>query len=86
MKETKAVLKQTIRGLEAIIKGSFWMSRRYAHGRHTYAPGIIREQYKYLKKWRPELVPEHDDSIQPPKDGDVHGMSFRDDYLDDCND
>jgi hypothetical protein len=25
-----------------------WMARRYAHGRHTYAPGIVRDAVKRL--------------------------------------
>lgn len=53
--------------------------------RHTYAPSTFREQYNFLKKWHPKALPQHDDTIEPPKPGDVHGMSFRTDYLDDCN-
>jgi len=68
-----------------IIKDIFWMARRYAHGRHTYAPGMVREAYKYLKRWYPDLEIEHDVTIKPPEEDEIHGMTFRSDYLDDTN-
>ena len=36
--------------LKQIIDDTLWMAIRYAHGRHTYAPGIVREVWKKLKK------------------------------------
>lgn len=65
-----------------IIKGIFWMARRYAHGRHTYAPDMVRKAYKYLKRWYPDFEFRHDVVIEPPKEG-YSGM--RSDYLDDIN-
>ena len=72
--------------LSNIIQDTFWMARRYAHGRHTYAPGMVRDSYMLLKKHFPELVPQKDTAIEPPsKDLEVTNTLFRNDYLDDIN-
>lgn len=78
-------MKKTQReiSLEAIIRDTFWMARRYAHGRHTYAPGIIRDAYGALK--RLGITIREDSTIEPPSDEEIGGMSFRSDYLDDIN-
>lgn len=68
------------------VRDLFWMARRYAHGRHTYAPGIIRDWYKKLKEWYPDILIQHDETIEPPKAENVGGICFRSDWLDDCND
>ena len=34
--------KERIKRLYNIIEDTFWMSIRYAHGRHTYAPPMIQ--------------------------------------------
>lgn len=67
--------------LEQIIKEIFWMARRYAHGRHTYAPGIIRDAYNVLKKLGVDI--EHDDTIKPPEK--PINTWEKNDYLDDVN-
>ena len=65
-----------------IIKDLFWMARRYAHGRHTYAPGMVRDAYKFLKRWYPDFdFGFYDAVIEPPK----AGRGFREDWLDDTN-
>ena len=67
-----------------IIKDLFWMARRYAHGRHTYAPEMVRDAYKYLRKWYPDFDFRFWDDvvIKPPEKG--HGF-IRSDWLDDTN-
>jgi len=62
-----------------IIQDTFWMARRYAHGRHTYAPGIVRDAYQVLKKMGIKI--KHDQTIKPPEK--VSG--YLSDYLDDVN-
>lgn len=57
-----------------------WMAIRYAHGRQTYAPGVIREAVTEFKKVFPDWKPKEDITITPPE-GDFRG--FRSDYLDD---
>ena len=68
--------------LKYVIGETFWMARRYAHGRHTYAPSMVRGAYKILEKNFPELVPHYDIMITPPAKK-FHGL--REDYLDDIN-
>lgn len=79
-------MKKTYRekALEKIIVDIFWMAKRYAHGRHTYAPGIVREAYYSLKKCGIEIKGD-DVVIELPKEGEIKGMTFRSDYLDDIN-
>jgi hypothetical protein len=79
--------KNKIKILKQIIKDTFWMARRYANGRHTYAPYMLRDSYILLQKHFPELVPPHDITIEPPE---MNGQKlkyggFREDYLDDIN-
>ena len=69
--------------LEKVILDTFWMARRYAHGRHTYAPDMVRDAYKALKQLGIKI--EHDVTIQPPDEKDIHGFTFRSDFLDDIN-
>lgn len=81
---TKKEMQDRIDKLEKIIVDTFWMSRRYAHGRRTYAPAMVRWSYKMLKLMDIEI--KHDEEIKPPDDSEIGGMRFRTDYLDDCND
>jgi len=69
--------------LEQVIKDTFYMARRYAHGRNTYAPGIVRDAYHLLKANGIEI--KHDATLKLPKKNEIHGMTFRSDYLDDIN-
>ena len=70
MKEKK---KSTIKEqeLETIIKTTFWMARRYAHGRHTYAPAIIRDAFLTLQKYG--ITIGKDVTINPPKKEEIKG-------------
>ena len=74
---------ERIRALEYVIKETFWMARRYAHGRNTYTPQVIRDSYNLLKRLGIDI--RHDITIQPPTEDEIKGMTFRTDYLDDCN-
>ena len=69
--------------LEKVIQDIFWMARRYAHGRNTYAPGMVRDAYYTLKANGINI--DKDDTIKPPNTHDIKGMTFRKDYLDDIN-
>lgn len=71
------------RHLLRIISNIIWMAARYAHGRHTYAPGIIRETVKELKTMYKDFEVDQDKIIEKPKKEDIKGMTFRNDYLDD---
>lgn len=69
--------------LEKIIKDIFWMARRYAHGRHTYAPSIVRDSYIKLKEFGIDIP--KDNTILPPDGVEFGGFILRSDYLDDIN-
>ncbi|MHA1305366.1 MAG: hypothetical protein ACTSPI_16830 [Candidatus Heimdallarchaeaceae archaeon] len=61
------------------------MSIRYAHGRNTYAPGIIRECVSLLRNLYPnEQFLQPDRTIEPPSPEELKNpMALRSDWLDD---
>jgi hypothetical protein len=71
---------------EGILKQCFedviWMAVRYAHGRHTYAPSMVRDAISDFKELFPDWELKEDETIEPPKE-ELGGFSFREDYLDD---
>lgn len=64
--------------LQTAIEDILWMAARYAHGRHTYAPSMVRHSVKVFKDVFPEFKIKQDHVIEPSED-----MYFKDDYLDD---
>jgi hypothetical protein len=68
-----------------VLNGCFeeviWMAIRYANGRHTYAPDMVRDAVKKYKEVNPDFVLKHDITIEPPEESDLGGMRFRSDYL-----
>jgi len=66
--------------LKKIIEDLMWLAARYSHGRHTYAPGIVRNAVKEMTRMYPEWKVKPDSVIEPPKK-DYIGL--RSDYLDD---
>ena len=86
MKDNKVKkLEKEIEVLKYIIRNTLWMSVRYAHGMHTYAPGIIRECVSLLKNLYPnEQFLRPDRTIQPPSPEELKDpMALRSDWLDD---
>ncbi len=77
--ETKKLEEEILR---RIIKETFWMARRYAHSRQTGSPSTVRECYRLLEKYFPELLPDDDIVIEANK---FEGSGMREDYLNDCN-
>ena len=70
--------------LRRVIQDTFWMARRYAHGRHTYVPSIIRENYKIIKELG--IIIKPDTTIKPATDREKGEFGyFPTDYLDDIN-
>jgi hypothetical protein len=69
--------------LKAAIEDILWMAARYAHGRHTYAPSMVRDSVKVFKDLFPDLNIKQDHVINPPIESEIGGLSFRSDYLDD---
>ena len=86
MKKPKLItLKQKVACLEQIVKDTFWMARRYAHGRHTYAPCMVRDSYYLLKKYFPELVPDFDVTLDDLFYTEEEYSGRQEDYLNDIN-
>lgn len=69
--------------LQSAIEDILWMAARYAHGRHTYAPSMVRDSVAVFKDIFPEFKIKQDHVIESPADDEVGGYSFRSDYLDD---
>lgn len=69
--------------LQLAIENILWMAARYAHGRHTYAPSMVRESVEVFKNVFPEFKIKQDHVIESPAEDDLGGCSFRTDYLDD---
>ena len=75
--------KEKIAILERCFNETIWMAIRYAHGRHTYAPSMVRDSINDFKKVFPDWKLEEDKVVKPPSVNEIDGVSFRDDYLDD---
>lgn len=69
--------------LKSAIEDILWMAARYAHGRHTYAPSMVRDSVKVFKEIFTDFNIKQDRIIEPPADDEIGGISFRSDYLDD---
>lgn len=69
--------------LQSAIEDILWMAARYAHGRHTYAPSMVRDSVKVFRDVFPDFKIKQDHVIERPSDDEIGGLSFRDDYLDD---
>ena len=58
-----------------------WMAVRYAHGRRTYAPHMVRDAVKEFKKVFPDWEMKEDKTIKPPDE--MMDIQIRSDFLDD---
>lgn len=75
--------KEKIKTLKHCFEETIWMAIRYAHGRHTFAPSMVRDAVRDFKKVFPDWELKNDITIESPEDDEVGGISFRSDYLDD---
>jgi len=69
--------------LQSAIEDILWMAARYAHGRHTYAPSMVRDSVAVFKDVFPDFKIKQDQVIESPADDELGGCSFKSDYLDD---
>ena len=69
--------------LKAAIEDILWMAARYAHGRQTFAPSMVRDSVKVFKELFPDFKIKQDHVIEAPKDNELEEASLRSDYLDD---
>lgn len=72
-----------MKSLKSAYEDVIWMAVRYAHGRHTYAPSMVRNSIEKFKKIFPDFELREDKTIEPPKKHERNSFSLRDDYLDD---
>ena len=75
--------KEKIQTLEKCFTETIWMAIRYAHGRQTFAPRMVRDAVNDFKKVFPDWEPKSDIVIKPPEDDEVGGFKIREDWLDD---
>lgn len=73
--------KEKIKVLKTAFEDTIWMSIRYANGSHTYSPSMVRDAIKKFKSVFPDWKPKHDITISQPKESDIGGMSFKEDFL-----
>ena len=84
MGATKRDKDATIQKLRECIEAILPFAIRYAHGRHTYAPGVVREVVQTLRELFPDFRLKPDPVIKPPEDWMLkQPLVQRDDYLDD---
>ena len=60
-----------------------WMAIRYAHGRSTYAPSMVRESIKRIQEIYPDWKPQKDPAIRPRDPENKISYILDSDYLDD---
>jgi hypothetical protein len=75
--------QEKIQKLKHAFEETIWMAIRYAHGRHTYAPSIVRDAVNNFKKVFPDWELKEDRVIELPDESTINGFSLRSDYLDD---
>jgi hypothetical protein len=74
---------QKIEKLETAFKEVIWMAIRYADGRHTYAPSMVRDAIERFQTVFPEWKPETDSTIKQLSKEDSDRINFKSDYLHD---
>ena len=75
--------KEKIQTLKTCFTETIWMAIRYAHGRRTYAPSMVRRAVNDFKQVFPDWEPKSDIVIKPPEDEAWGGIKMREAWLDD---
>jgi hypothetical protein len=73
--------KEKLRVVSRCFENVIWMAIRYADGRFTYAPSVVRDAVKAYKSVHPEWNPSPDITIKPPAEKDVSSLLIPGDYL-----
>jgi hypothetical protein len=78
---------EKIKILKECFEDTIWMSIRYAHGRSTYAPSMVRLAVNNFKKVFPDWKPKEDITIKDTWEVENESIiSLREDYLNDLFD
>lgn len=80
---TRKELERENETLKHLLGQNLFWARRYAHGRSTYCPSMVRDDIIAARKMG--VVVKNDVVIEPPDDEEIKGMTFRRDFLDDTN-
>ena len=67
--------------IKEAITDILWMAIRYADGRHTYAPSMVRRAVKVIKEVYPDFKIQEDKTLIQPNEKDLFGSSSKEDYL-----
>jgi hypothetical protein len=62
--------------LKKCFEDTIWMAIRYAHGRSTYAPGMVRDAVKLYQSIYPEFKLKQDITIEAPHEEDLNGVDY----------
>lgn len=73
--------KEKIENLRECFENTIWMAIRYADGRNTYAPGMVRDAVKKYREMFPDWKPKKDVTLEPPRDEEMGKAAFFGDYL-----
>lgn len=65
-----------------VLEDIIWMAIRYANGRSTYAPSVVRNAVKKIKEVYPDFIIQEDITIKPPEKL-FDSANFESDYLHD---
>ena len=71
---------EEIKTLKKCFEDTIWMAIRYADGRHTYAPSMVRDAVKNFKEIFPDWELKHDITIKEPEEKPT-GIVHNSDYL-----
>ncbi|TXG83886.1 MAG: hypothetical protein E6R13_03550 [Spirochaetes bacterium] len=74
--------EEKIQILKNCFEETIWMAIRYANGRHTYAPSMVRDAVNNFKKVFPDFKLKEDSTLEKPKEN-LSGMQLKSDYLND---
>jgi len=75
--------KEKIQALKSYFDDTIWMAIRYAHGRHSYAPGMVRDAITKFKEIFPDWEPKEDKTLEKPDESKFGGVISKSDYLND---
>jgi hypothetical protein len=79
--------KKKIEVLKQCFEDTIWMAIRYAHGRHTYAPSMVRDAVNRYKEIFPDFKLNEDQTLEPIPTEKLGGfLILKDDYLNDLFD
>jgi hypothetical protein len=73
--------EEDIQTLRQCYEDVIWMAIRYADGRHTYSPGMVRESVRNFKRIFPDFKLREDITLTKPEDIETNTIASRSDYL-----